>query len=158
MFLNDSRSSNELARPPTEERSATQTVITERKQDRAATLEAIGSKVVSDATVSAQQRSTLPPAAPLLVEDLPGGLLNDLDTIPWRIDALTPIMERCAAEDELENVEYYAKYFTVGGNVMLDISEDTRDGVMDHYDADYIHSFVQDTHSTLDDIERQCSR
>ncbi len=94
----------------------------------------------------------------LLVSDLSSRLLNDLNTIPWRIEALTPIMERCVTLGELEIVDYYAIYFTVGGNVMLDISDDMADGVMDHYDARYIHNFIQETHATLDEIEAQCSR
>ena len=98
-----------------------------------------------------------PTPSVLLVDDIPDTLLDDLQTVPWRLDALFQSIRDCVARGDLD-WSRYSPFFEVVGVVSDDIALDTADGVMDYYDEAYIRQFIADVHAKLDEIEIQCIR
>ncbi|MCY4474372.1 MAG: hypothetical protein OXC83_02930 [Chloroflexi bacterium] len=88
---------------------------------------------------------------------MPSGLLNDIQAVTWRMEALNPIIARCVAGGDIDGREH-APFFNTAGTVMLDISADAADGMLDYYDEKYIRQFTQDIHAKLDELELQCMR
>lgn len=97
------------------------------------------------------------PPSPTPPSITPSGLLNDIQAVTWHMEALNPIIADCVARGTIDGREH-APFFNTAGTIMLDISDDAADGVMDQYDERYVRKLTQDIHAKLDELERQCMR
>ena len=142
----------EIITATTEARWALQTAVVGKMRIAKATREA---KQAATATFRADNPPSPTPSPPPAI--IPSGLLNDIQAVTWHMEALNPIIARCVARGDIDGREH-APFFDTAGTVMLDISEDAADGILDYYDEKYIRQFTQDIHAKLDELERQCMR